>query len=287
MKYANIILILGVSASFGQPLAFEPSPAPQANVRIFKNASIGGGSYIGVGVREIESVEQLKALKLKEEMGVEVTHVEDDSPAAASGLKTGDVILQFNGQRVDGIEQFSRFIRETPSGREVRLLVSREGATQTLTAKIGTRKMGMLAPMAPVSPMPPMPPFDMPDMPRTLMMWSTPILGIEGESLRGQLAGYFGVKEGVLVRSVSKDSPASKAGLKAGDVILRVNDAKVISTGEIGATLHTLKGKSSVPVVIMRDHKEMTLTANIEPDRSGWMDEGPFRTVNRVRSIRM
>jgi serine protease Do len=286
MRYSILIPMLSVGSLFSQPLASPtPWPDPQVNTKIFRTAMVGG-SYLGVGVREIESAEQVKALKLKEEMGVEVTHVEDDSPAAAAGLKTGDVILQYNGQKVDGIEQFSRFVRETPPGREVRLSISRDGNVQTLTAKVAARKMASFPTM--VTPMPmPMPNVEIPEMPRTLMMWNTPLLGIEGESLKGQLADFFGVKEGVLVRAVTKDSPAAKAGIKAGDVIVRVNDAKVVSTNEISSSLRSLKGKTSVPVVIIRDHKEMTLTANIEPGRSGSWGDSPFRVVNGTRSIRM
>lgn len=71
------------------------------------------GSYLGVNVQEIDS-ERAKDLKLREEAGVEVTRVAPDSPADKGGLKSGDAILQYNGQRVEGMEQFSRLINETP-----------------------------------------------------------------------------------------------------------------------------------------------------------------------------
>ena len=99
----------------------------------------GGGSYLGVGVAEV-TPERAKALKLKEERGAEITSVEADSPAAKAGLKAHDVVLEYNGQRVEGIEQFTRMVRETPAERQVRLTISRDGATQALTATIGQRK---------------------------------------------------------------------------------------------------------------------------------------------------
>ncbi|MFZ8313276.1 PDZ domain-containing protein, partial [Staphylococcus aureus] len=91
------------------------------------------------------------------------------------------------------------------------------------------------------------------------MMWRTTTLGIEGEALRGQLAEYFGVKEGVLVRSVMKETPAEKAGLKAGDVIVKVGDTKVVSPADISSALRAVKAKSTVPVVVIRDRKEVIL----------------------------
>src|SRR5579862_1905171 len=77
--------------------------------------AIPRSSFIGVGVEEIDA-DRAKTLKLSEEAGVEVTRVERDSPAEKAGLKTGDAVLQYNGQRVEGMEQFSRLVRETAPG---------------------------------------------------------------------------------------------------------------------------------------------------------------------------
>lgn len=263
---------------------FEPGQDKITDTRVIR---IGGGSYLGVNLREIDS-ERAKELKLREEAGVEITRVEDDSPAAKAGIKAGDVVLAYNGQRVEGMEQFSRFVRETPAGRDVKLLVSRDGNTQTIAAKLGARKT---APMAfattmprvevPVAPMPPMP-----DLPRGLMMWRSSMLGIEGESLRGQMAEFFGAKEGVLVRSVMKDTPAEKAGLKAGDVILKIDESKVTSPNDIGTTLRSMRDKKTFPITIVRDKREMTVTATVETERSEWEFHVP-RITHSVRPIRM
>ncbi len=273
--------VLWVGASNGQP--FNPEPF-EPQVTIMRSGAGGmGSSFLGVNVREIDS-DRAKELKLREEAGVEITRVEDDSPAAKAGLKVGDAILAYNGQRVEGIEQFSRFVRETPPGREVKLQITREGNNQTVSTKLGTRKVyamagtpGMaVAPMARVE----LPAIAgmMPDLPRTVMMWRTSSLGIEAETLHGQLADYFGVKDGVLVRSVMKETPASKAGLKAGDVIVKVGDTKVSTANEVTSALRSLREKkTSVPIVVMRDRKEATLTATIEEDHSDWDMPAPKR----------
>ena len=96
----------------------------------------------------------------------------------------------------------------------------------------------------------------------------SPMLGVDVESISGQFAEYFGVKEGVLVRGVMKSSAAEKGGLKAGDVILRIDDSKVASPREIGAKLRAAAGKA-VPVAVMRDHKELSLTVDVPDRRSG------------------
>jgi serine protease Do len=223
-------------------------------------------SFLGVGVTDIDA-ERTKALNLKEEHGVEVTSVDADSPAAKAGVKVSDVVLEYNGQRVEGIEQFLRLVRETPVGRQVKLLISRSGATQTLTATTGSRNVKDFIWSGDFTPFK-MPEIHIPDMPRTLMLWQSRTLGVESESLNSQLGEYFGAKEGVLVRSVIKGSAAEKAGLKAGDVITKIGNRKVTSPNEISNALRSLSSTKAVPVTIIRDRKETSVNVTIEEKSS-------------------
>jgi serine protease Do len=97
------------------------------------------------------------------------------------------------------------------------------------------------------------------------MSWRSAVLGIEVESLEGQLAEYFGVKEGVLVRSVLKGSAAEKAGIKAGDVITRVGDSKVATPGDISSLVRSANVRQ-VSIVLTREHKEMTISVTLGED---------------------
>src|SRR5688500_13394148 len=120
---------------------FEPpQPPPPAPERVV--VTRGSGSFLGIGVQEIDA-KRAKVLNLREERGVEVTRVEDDSPAAKGGMKTGDVVLEYNGERVEGVEQFMRMVRETPPGRDVKLSITRNGSPQQLAMKTGSRKTWM------------------------------------------------------------------------------------------------------------------------------------------------
>ena len=277
-------LLLGGATVFGfQPAADPPQPPPPPpaladEIRGAVRLALGG-SFLGVGVAEVDT-ERAKALKLKEERGVEITNIEDDSPASKAGLQKGDVVLEYNGQRVEGTEQFVRLVRETPPGRQVRLLISRGGATQTVTATVGARK-GARMPRSFVMPRFEIPDVhvQVPDVPRAMMSWRSAMLGVEAESVDSQLAEYFGVKEGVLVRSVTKGSAAEKAGLKAGDVITKVDTAKVDSPREITTAIRSRQG-TTFPVTLMRERKEMTLNVTLEESRS---DRGPRPRPRTVR----
>jgi serine protease Do len=250
-----------------------PAPVPPARVRaVSTHTTVNHGtSYLGVGVEDIDA-ERAKVLNLKEERGVEIKSVVEDSPAAKAGIKVGDVVLEFNGQRVEGTEQFVRLVRETPAGRSCKLLLSRNGTTQTLTAAVGLRRAGDMyffdfdgndAPGVP-PPVPAVPPIRIPDVPRTLMSWRSSSLGVETETLGSQLAEFFGVKEGVLIRAVLKDSAAEKAGFKAGDVIVKVDGEKVTTPREISSLLRGSRVKKTFPVTVVRNRKEMTLNVTLE-----------------------
>src|SRR5579871_6660397 len=135
-KISTTLLMLGllVPASAMAP-GDPPAQINQHPEGFFYSA---GRSYLGVDVRDITS-ERLGALKLKEERGVEITMVDQDAPAGKAGLKEHDVILEFNGTKVESEEQFRRMIRETPPGRNVTLGISRDGVPMNIQAQIGDR----------------------------------------------------------------------------------------------------------------------------------------------------
>lgn len=255
----------------------QTTPAPPAPPRARSAQAFvlqKGGGYLGIGGVEVTS-EQVKALNLKEERGVLVSSVAEDGPAAKAGIKDGDVVLEFNGMPVAGTVQFQRMVSETPPGRQVKLTIWRSGAAQTVTATIGERK-NAIATIVPdegrgwsfdMPNMPNMPRMPELNIPRMETFSPNPALGIYGEPLgeTEQLAEYFGVTDGVLVRSVRKGSAAEKAGIKAGDVITKLDDSHVSTSADITRTLRSLRGKKSTfTVTVVRNKKEMPISVTVE-----------------------
>ncbi len=230
-------------------------------------APFTGGTYLGVSLAEIDA-NRAKELKLKEDYGVEITRIEEGSPAEKAGVKPGDVVLEYNGQRVEGMEQFGRMVRETPPGREVKLTISRDGAPETLTAMLVARKVRAFSGNFPQGFE--MPDIHMPDIPQIYTTLRTARLGVEAESLGAQLAEFFGVKEGVLVRSVREDTAAQKAGIKAGDVITKVDGTTVTSPSELSGAVRSASSKKTYSVELTRDHKPQTVSVSVDDgsDRS-------------------
>ncbi len=240
-------------------LFFLLAISASAQSRSITNVVHTPGSYLGVGIAEITS-ERAKELKLAEERGVELKFIAENSPASKAGLKTEDVVLELNGQRVEGISQFTRSISEIPPGRKANLSILRAGARLNLVVLVEARA-NVQIPFPPFPPMPPMPPVNMPDLPRAAIFMRNGKLGIETESINTQLAEYFGVKEGILVRSVTRQSPAEKAGIKAGDVIVKADGKPVAVTRDVTSLLPNRK---SISLGIVRNRKDVTLEVTLD-----------------------
>ena len=183
-------------------------------------------------------------------------------------------MLEYDGPPVQGIEQLTRLVRETPVGRQVKIAVWRNGAAQTLTATVEARKGTAIRSngfnIA-------VPSLGLPAIngPLRFLALQSPVLGIEGESLTSeeQLAEFFGVKEGVLVKSVGKNSAAEKAGVKAGDVVVKVDDTTVSTSQAITRALRALGSKKTFTVTVVRNKKEIPLTVIME-ERGGAIRPG-------------
>src|SRR6266446_7715040 len=241
----------------------------------------GGSSYLGVDIADV-SPERLGELKLKEEHGAEVTMVDQDAPAGKAGLHEHDVIVSLNGTAVESAAQLRRMIKETPPGRVVNLGVSRDGQPMTIKVQLADRRKSMAwepqvhVDMPRMPEMPTMPDFDVPVS--VVVVHSSLRSGLMVENITPQLGEFFGVKSGrgVLIRSVEKGSRGEKAGFRAGDVVVKVNNQAVHDTSDFS---HALRSSSNgtVTVGIIREKKEQTITLPL-PDRrdSGDLFEESF-----------
>ncbi len=230
----------------------------------------GGQSFLGISPEEV-TAETVRRLGLPEERGALVVHVVPDSPAERAGLKKDDVILTWNGTPVESAVQLRRLIRETPPGRTVRLGIFRDGRHMELTATLDKRSAwrekwradieGLIG-------------ESLEHAGRALrsLDWDTLMmvshrgrLGVTLQSLTPQLAEYFGLKDrsGALITSVRKDSPADRAGLKAGDVIIAI-DGQTVEDPSDAARIIRRKEEGPVEIRIVREGHEMTVTATLE-----------------------
>jgi S1-C subfamily serine protease len=240
------------------------------NPDVLVMSSDDGSGWLGVEIGEV-TAEKAKDLKLAGIRGVVVMDVEPGSPAAKAGLKDNDVITQYGGQSVEGTVQFRRLVRETPAGRTVTLGISRNGSTQNVSVDLGDRSAFFEKKMkGKMRDFDNALAFSMPNpdfsfaMP--VMEGRSPLLGIGAEDLSGQLGTYFGAPDGtgILVREVRPGMAAEKAGLKAGDVIIKVDGKPVHTLADLRVQLRDKGDQKSVSLGILRKGAEMNFAVTME-----------------------
>ena len=272
--FAQVVCVLFV-ALVSVPWA-RPAAQLTSDPFVFYGEEPWGGSYLGVDTEDVTS-ERLGALHLKDERGVEVTMVDQDAPAGKAGIKEHDVILSINDQQVQSVEQLRRLIHEIPAGRTITIGISRDGQPVTLHAQLAERnKMPEMKfnfhPDIKV-PVVRVPPINIPEMDiaTNVVVVHTPrSSGMMIENLTPQLGEFFGVRggNGVLVRSVEKGSRAEQAGLRAGDVIVKINGSAVNDCSDFSRLLHS-RTTNKATVVVMRERREQTLTLSLPEKKTG------------------
>jgi len=294
---AAMTLAGGVETMYAVPWSI----ARQGMVGAAMGSSHGRGpnGYLGVETRDV-SDDEAATLKLKEAHGAEIINVDHDGPASKAGMQVHDVILQMDGQVIDDEDQLRRILRETPAGKTVTVVISRDGQTQTLSIQMADRRtVGLQAWEQHYSvPDPggkpgrygvqgsgfmsaPSPsntgaiPKGHRDFLATSMLLSSSFTGAQLELMGPQLAQYFGAEgtAGLLVRSVEGNSPAELAGMKAGDVVVRINAIPVTSATDWTKTVHDNKGRP-LPVVVIRDKHEQTITLTPDGKKRSSMKPG-------------
>lgn len=240
----------------------------------------GKTSYLGVDIADV-TTERLSALKLKEEKGVEVTMVDQDAPAGKAGVKEHDVILTMNGTPVESDAQLRRMIHEIPPGRVVTLGLSRDGSPMTVKVQLADKHKEYNSFFSPKGsfnveiPEVDVPNIELPAM-NMVVVTQSARSGLMVENITPQLGEFFGVKDGsgVLVRSVDKNSRADKAGFRAGDIIVKINEQSVRDTSDFA---HAVKSRSgnSVSVGVIREKREQNLNLTLpeKKESSSWWQE--------------
>jgi membrane-associated protease RseP (regulator of RpoE activity) len=275
MKYvAQLVFVL--TAVLATTPAARPAAQMSGQPFPFYGEEPWGGSYLGVDTQDVTS-DRLGALHLKDERGVEVTMVDQDAPAGKAGLKEHDVILSINDQQVQSVEQLRRLIHEIPAGRTISIGISRDGQPMTLHAQLAERNkmpdmnFNFHGPNINV-PVVRIPPINIPeiDVPNIVVVHAPRSSGMMIENLTPQLGEFFGVKggQGVLVRSVEKGSRAEQAGIRAGDVIVKINGSAVNDCSDFSRLLRS-RTSTKATVVVMRERREQTLTLNLPEKRTG------------------
>jgi serine protease Do len=218
------------------------------------------GSYLGLNLSDIDG-ERAKTLKLNDLSGVEVIAVQEGAAAYQAGIKPGDVLLSYNGERLLGVQQLIRLVSETPPGRRVKVVCWRGGATKQIWLTTGSLRTTQVDDSTLIYNV------RVTDVPSPMLLWRNVMLGIESESLNGQMAQALGVKQGILIWAVEGGSVAQHAGLRAGDVLTDFCGHAIRSPREVGLILQQLQnGQKPMPLNVVRDHKALSISISLDSE---------------------
>lgn len=232
--------------------------------------------FLGVDVGDVEQ-DRVATLHLKDNHGAEITVLDHDAPAGKVGLRLHDVILEVNGQAIDGAEQMKQILHETPPGRRLQMIVSRDGVQQTVTVQLADRRKiqeearerldtvgasssGGNSLFSSGADMPPSGGFHSP------FFGSSLHVGVMVEPLTAQMSDFLGVQGGVMIKSVAHKSAADAAGLRAHDVVLHVGGEPVVTSSDWERLIRSSEGKP-VQVEILRDRVKQLVLLQVDGKR--------------------
>ena len=236
-----------------------PSSAQLAKVHVTKEKESKSG-WLGVSIQTL-TPKLAKTMELSVKEGVVITNVIDKSPADSAGFKDDDVIMEFNGKKVDDADELTKLVRETQPGTKVKILVQRQDEKKTLTARIGGEKQERVI----VRALPGTGSAPHVQMFRSFAGGSSKHVGLTLSELNDQLAEYFDAPNGgLLVEEVQKKSAAEKAGFKAGDVIIKAGTKLVDEMRDIHRALDKHEDGDTMKVEVIRKGTHKTLDVVIE-----------------------
>lgn len=223
----------------GVGFAIPINMARQIMDQLIENGKVTRG-WLGVGIQDIENETMMEEFGLNEKKGAVFTDVFPDTPAAAANLQQGDVIVEYNGTKIENMQHLRNLVAATPVGEKVDVVVIRDKKEIKATIIIGER----------------------PENPNLIARNQTPeppqeqddVLGLEVQEINDNLAKTLGLDDnaGVVITRIEPNSPASEAGLQQSDVILEIDRNRILSLRDYISHTSELKADDDILMLIRR-----------------------------------
>src|SRR5215831_12475672 len=232
--------------SVGIGFAIPMSLAKNVVTQLAESGKVTRG-WLGVGIQGV-TPELAKSFGRADTTGVLVSSVSEGSPAERAGIKTGDIITEYDGRKVERASDLPRAVAATPVGRDVKLTVVRDGKPVTLTAKVAALDTKEAA-----------------EADNNGGEKAKPALGLAVQPLTPAIAQQLGVsaKQGLVVQDVMDGSPAADAGFQRGDVIVEVDKKPVKSVAELRESVAKHGKGTQMLFRVQREDASLFLTVSV------------------------
>jgi serine protease Do len=220
--------------------------AKEILLELIKTGKVTRG-WLGVSIQRV-TPEIAESLGIDKSRGALVANVMEGSPAAEAGIKTGDVIVEYNGNKIEDANQLPILVARTDVGDTVDVDLLRDKKQISATVKIGEMKDREVVASAP----------------------QKGKLGLTVQNITPQLAEGLGLKRanGVVITSVQPQSTASEAGLRRGDVILEVNRKQIANVDSFQTTVNEAKPDTNMLFLVRRGDNNLFLALK-SPEAQG------------------
>ncbi len=212
--------------------------------------------WLGVRIQNLDET-IADSLNLGQPRGALVAGTDEKGPAKAAGLKAGDVIIRFDGIEIKESRDLPKLVADEPVGKEVEIVVVRQGKQLTKTVKLGRLEESQKHLAA----------AGKHGEPKALPTPVEKALGMEFSALTDELRQKYSIKStvgpGVVITGVDPDSSAAEKHIQPGDVVMEVNQEQIKDPADIGKKLAALKsgGKKSALLLVANAQGEMRFVA--------------------------
>lgn len=265
---SGYVYSMGQAPSSGLAKAVPVELVEEIAAEIGKKGKVERG-WLGVSITDTEDGR------------VEIVEVEEESPAELANLKEGDIILKVEGKRIVNGKMLVSEIRKRKPGKNITLEIERNGKILEVKVKLGEyperaikREFELRFPeLFPTPGFPKLPP-KLPEMPRRKLLRALEhrkYIGVYLEELSRELSQHLGVKKGrgLFISKFSEDSPAERAGLKVGDVIVEADGQRIETVSQLGEIIQDKKKGEKVKIKFLRDKKTRTVDVEVEEEKRG------------------
>ena len=265
---AAAVLVALVAACVVVP---TPALAGEKEIKVVIETDDDGGGWLGIGIQELDSKIRGKLDLDSDIEGILIIEIYDDSPAEEAGLQEHDVLVSINGKKGKDLSHFVKLLKSKDPGTEVELEIYRDGKMKTVDATLGEREttfiwkgLAGLEGLRGLEALKALEHIVIPEIDIGMSTWGRRgRLGVYIDDVSGDLAEYFEIPggEGVLVEGIVEDSPAEAAGIKAGDIIYKVDGKTVCCTEELVEAIAKMEADEETPIVLIRKGNEVTVGA--------------------------